>query len=249
MLGRLPEQDEGRVGLTPSECGAVVATGKCRSRWWPRPEATEYRCGSGDVSPHGADVGKRWFTNRVPRPRSHSDDELLTKIESALSARPARGQWTLAEVGADVGVHAATLVKRFGSRKGLLLALSRRWIQAMPVTAQTADPVRELLTWADNTFSQAADREAALAGMDFLMRDLADDELAGCLQEGWQRQAGYVSDLLRKAALQNAPAADRAGELIVDALNGALLRGSTHPDPRTAPSPRTIITTLLETWT
>lgn len=185
----------------------------------------------------------------MPRPRSNTDDELLTKIGSALSTRSARGQWTLAEVGADVGVHAATLVKRFGSRKGLLLALSRRWIEAMPTSARTADPVQELLAWADDTFSQAPDREAALAGMDFLMRDLGDDDLAGCLREGWQRQAGYVSDLLRAAALPNAPDADRVGELVVDALNGALLRGSTHPDPRTAPSPRTTLTTLLETWT
>ena len=189
------------------------------------------------------------MNNGVPRPRSNTDDELLDKVSGALSAREAMGHWTLAEVGAEIGVHAATLVKRFGSKKGLLLALSRRWIDAMPTEPQTTAPLDELIAWAEETFSHAHDRTAAVSGLNFLMRDLADDELAACLRQGWQRQADYVSSLLRTAALKNAPDPDRAGVLVVDALNGALLRASAHPHPRSAHGTKTTITTLLEAWT
>lgn len=81
--------------------------------------------------------------------------------------------------------------------------------------------------------------------MIFLRRDLTDPDLVGCVKEGWPGQAGYVCVLLRAAVLQNAPTADHAGALVVNAHNGVPLRGLVHSDRWPVPGPTT--TTLLDT--
>src|SRR5262249_26249581 len=59
-----------------------------------------------------------------PRPRTVSDADLLTAAGRAVS-RVGPARLTLADVAAEAGVAPATLVQRFGSKRGLLLALVR----------------------------------------------------------------------------------------------------------------------------
>src|SRR5947209_3188918 len=59
-----------------------------------------------------------------PRPRKESDEEVYAATMRAMS-RLGPGALTLAEIGAEAGVTAGALVQRFGSRRALLLALSR----------------------------------------------------------------------------------------------------------------------------
>jgi AcrR family transcriptional regulator len=59
------------------------------------------------------------------RPRTVSDADILAATARAISrAGPARV--TLADVAAEVGLAPATLVQRFGSKRGLLLAFAAR---------------------------------------------------------------------------------------------------------------------------
>lgn len=59
-----------------------------------------------------------------PRPRTVPDSTILAAAARAVSRRgPARV--TLADVGQEVGLSAATLVQRFGSKRGMLLAVAR----------------------------------------------------------------------------------------------------------------------------
>jgi AcrR family transcriptional regulator len=59
-----------------------------------------------------------------PRPRTVSDEAILAAAGRAMS-RLGPTKLTLAEVAREAGVSAATLVQRFGSKRGLLLAASR----------------------------------------------------------------------------------------------------------------------------
>ncbi|HEX6597146.1 MAG TPA: helix-turn-helix domain-containing protein, partial [Acidimicrobiales bacterium] len=59
------------------------------------------------------------------RPRLASDDDILDATARAVS-RHGPGQLTLATVAGEAGITAAAILQRFGSKRGLLLALSRR---------------------------------------------------------------------------------------------------------------------------
>src|SRR5260370_26537524 len=59
-----------------------------------------------------------------PRPRASSDADLLLATARAVS-RIGPARLTLADVAKEAGVAPATLMQRFGSKRGLLLALAR----------------------------------------------------------------------------------------------------------------------------
>jgi AcrR family transcriptional regulator len=58
-----------------------------------------------------------------PRPRSTSDEEILTAAARVIS-RVGSGRFTLGDIGEEAGLSPAGLVQRFGSKDGLLLALA-----------------------------------------------------------------------------------------------------------------------------
>ncbi len=57
-----------------------------------------------------------------PRPRTVSDEHILMAAQRAM-ARLGPTRLTLAEVAREAGLSAATLVQRFGSKRGMMLAL------------------------------------------------------------------------------------------------------------------------------
>ena len=57
-----------------------------------------------------------------PRPRTVPDEQILGAAHRAMS-RLGPARWTLAEVAKEAGLSPATLVQRFGSKRGLMLAL------------------------------------------------------------------------------------------------------------------------------
>src|SRR5689334_21094481 len=73
-----------------------------------------------------------------PRPRATTDAELLLAAARAVS-RVGPSRLTLADVAAEAGVAPATLVQRFGSKRGLLLALVR---QGGPTVAEEMAALR-----------------------------------------------------------------------------------------------------------
>ena len=62
------------------------------------------------------------------RPRSLSNDQILDATTRVLQ-RLGPGRLTLADVAAEVGLVPATLIQRFGSKRGLLLAHAERAAQ------------------------------------------------------------------------------------------------------------------------
>ena len=58
-----------------------------------------------------------------PRPRAASDADILDATARAM-ARLGPARLTLADVAREAGLSPATLVQRFGSKRGLLLAVA-----------------------------------------------------------------------------------------------------------------------------
>ncbi len=167
----------------------------------------------------------------------------------AASAGQSGAGWTLAGAAVAAGLHSATLIKRFGSRHGLLLALSRRWVAAIPTAATTPDAQGELLAWAASLSSGQDSSAQLLAGVDMLVEDLRDEQLRALLHQGWTAHTTYLTDLVRRCQQQGhlrsvLPAPAIAG-LLLDAAHGAMLRAAAHPDPARALSGHAV-TDLLE---
>jgi len=61
-----------------------------------------------------------------PRPQKVTDDEIYMAAQRAMS-RLGPNELTLADIAGEAGVTAGLLVQRFGSKRDLLLALSKRF--------------------------------------------------------------------------------------------------------------------------
>lgn len=189
----------------------------------------------------------------MARPREHSDDDLLDRVGASLAE--ASGVWTMAEAARAAGVHPATLVKRFGSWHGVLVALSRRWSAALPEAPLTQDPLGELRSWVDEVARPPQDRSRRVAGVAMLLEDLRDDELSRLLSEGWDRQIAYLAALVSGARedghLSRSPDPRTAAALLLDLVNGFYLRAAASARSSAAPdaAPQSLLNSLLESWT
>lgn len=65
-----------------------------------------------------------------PRPRTVSDDAILAAT-ARMIGRVGPVRLTLADVGGEVGLSPATLLQRFGSKRGLLIALVERSVNGV----------------------------------------------------------------------------------------------------------------------
>lgn len=186
----------------------------------------------------------------MTRPRASSDDELLARIADGLQVADS---WTLADAARAAGVHSATLIKRFGSRLGVLEALSRRWVASVPTEPQDAGGVAELRAWIQAHTPEPGQPARALSGLGMLLEDLQHDTLSQLLREGWARERRYLAALVRDAVdrgeTARAPDPDHAADLLLMLVHGAHLQAAAergNPDPG---DPRAPLTTLLEGWT
>lgn len=187
----------------------------------------------------------------VARPRTHSDEELLSRIASGLNEAPAH--WSLTDAARAADVHPATLVKRFGSKHGLLVRLSHRWCASIPDGPRTGDPLAELHAWADTVGRTAPDQTQGMAGLAMLLEDLKDQELRRLLGTGWDRQAAYLGALVGAARegrqLLRAPSPAVSGSILLDVLHGSYLRAAATKGTDRCVDARAQILTLLESWT
>lgn len=183
----------------------------------------------------------------MARPRTRSDTEIVESVAVYLADRewPA-ASWSLAEVSPAAGLGPAGLVKRFGSRAGLLRALGEHWLATIPQGQQTGDPLRELRDFARAAFGVPS-AAAAVGGLRDLFTDLAGDDTAAVLREGNTKQLRYVSALLGAVGLSRLGESEGAARVLLDALHGGLLRRASG-DGQSPVSPDETIDYFLEYW-
>ncbi len=167
----------------------------------------------------------------MARTRSLNDDQILQRVGDALG--DVDNAWTLAGAAAAAGLHPATLIKRFGSRRGLLVALSKRWVNSIPSEPTSGGAHQELLAWVDSTSASDVTGDQILTRIDMLVEDLRDPELRALLHDGWQRNIDYLTALIDRARQDGQMRAGISSvtiaHLLLDTAHGSLLRAAVTP--------------------
>ncbi|WP_285485859.1 TetR/AcrR family transcriptional regulator [Amycolatopsis taiwanensis] len=170
----------------------------------------------------------------MARPRKITDEQLLAAAGAAIAQLGPR--FTLADVAARAGVSAGSVVHRFGSKHGLLVALFDAAIEAArsPTAAgEAADPVAAIRNETVNQAAPLDDPEAAANNLAQLGADLADETLRTRLAELHAAVEARLESLLIRAVdtgeLPGAPPAPVAARVLAALVNGTTLRWSAAP--------------------
>lgn len=167
----------------------------------------------------------------MARTRTLNDDQILQRVGDALG--DVDNAWTLTGAATAAGLHPATLIKRFGSRRGLLVALSHRWVNSIPLQPTSQDAYQELLEWVDSASTSEATGDQVLTRIDMLIEDLRDPELRQLLHDGWQRTVNYLTALIDRARLDGRMRAGVSSlalaHVLLDCAHGSLLRSAVAP--------------------
>jgi AcrR family transcriptional regulator len=115
-----------------------------------------------------------------PRPRETSDEEILAATSRVMQRRSPT-QLTLADVAKEAGVVPATLIQRFGTKRGLLLAMCRTAPGTVPrqfaaARAQHESPLKTLIELYAEGTAFAPTPEAMANGLAWLQNDLTDPD-------------------------------------------------------------------------
>ncbi|MBA4160308.1 MAG: TetR/AcrR family transcriptional regulator [Gemmatimonadetes bacterium] len=155
-----------------------------------------------------------------PRPRKASDEEIFAAAQRIMS-RLGPAQWTLADIAAEAGLTAGALVQRFGSKHGLMVAMTEQLADATPMMfaelrAAHPSPLATLRAYAE-CMAQMGEGPGGLAHhLAYLQLDLTDPELHRHVREQARATRAEIRELLDEAAA--------AGELAPEVDTGALAR-------------------------
>ena len=115
-----------------------------------------------------------------PRPRETSDEEIVAAAARAMQ-RYGPGQLTLAHVAKEAGVVPATLIQRFGTKRGLLLTVCRTAPASVPqqfaaARAKYKSALETLVELYVACSALASTPESMANGLAYLQKDLTDPE-------------------------------------------------------------------------
>jgi AcrR family transcriptional regulator len=155
-----------------------------------------------------------------PRPRKVTDEQLFTATLAVMN-RVGPNQLTLAAIAREAGVTPAVLVQRFGSKRDLLLALSRRFSDGSggmvaALGREHASPLAALRAYADCVAGMATTPAAFVRNLAYLQTDLTDPEFRRHLAEHARASRAGLGRLLERAK--------RAGELASNTPTARLAR-------------------------
>ena len=166
-----------------------------------------------------------------PRPRT-IDDAAILDAAGRIVSRHGPGRFTLADVAKEVGLSAATLVQRFGSKRGLMLALARSARDSVDacfdlVRASNPSPLAALLAAGTEMTRYVRSPEEMANHLAFLQTDLSDPDFYAVMLENSQRiLAGYRTLLDEAVAARELVPCDTARlARAVDAMAGGSLIG------------------------
>lgn len=164
-----------------------------------------------------------------PRPRSASDAEIIAALHRVIS-RVGLARVTLADVAAEVGLTAGALVQRFGSKRGLLLALSRGGADAVREQMAAArrdspSPLAALFDYATSASQMVRTPEEFANHLAFFQLDLTDPEFHAPALEFFLAERAEVRALLDDAVaageLPRGTDTERLARAVQEAVNGA----------------------------
>jgi AcrR family transcriptional regulator len=191
----------------------------------------------------------------TPRPRT-IDDAGILEAAGRIISRHGPAKFTLADVGDEIGLSAAALVRRFGSKRGLMLALARTARDSVDacfdmVRNAHRSPLAALLAAGTEMTRFVSSPEEMSNHLAFLQTDLSDPDFYEVMLENSRRIIDGYRGLLDDAI--------KAGEIVpcdtarlaraVDAMSGGSLIGWAVHRGGTAESwVRHDLNTLLEPY-
>jgi AcrR family transcriptional regulator len=191
-----------------------------------------------------------------PRPRKVSDDDVFAAAYRAMN-QLGPGELTLAHVADEAGVTAGALVQRFGSKRGMLLALSAQAAASAGefirgLAAQHASPLAAVRAYAD-CMAQMAQSPAALArSLGYLQIDLADPEFRAHLAvQGKATRAGLVELItaaIAKKELRRGTDAAALARAVEVAISGSMLTWAFYQEGTAASSMRQDVDAVLQPY-
>jgi AcrR family transcriptional regulator len=193
----------------------------------------------------------------MARPVGTDDDAMLDAAGRALSLY-GPSAFTLAKAGEQAGIAAATLVKRFGSKRALFLRLSQRWVARLEgdlavTEARAGSPLDRVRAVALHNYHDLDNPATAARQLAALAVDLQDDELRELLHSGWsivrthlERQ---VADAIAAGQLAGCPPPDQLARILFTAMEGGCLSWSVHPDGSLIARLTADLDALLAAWT
>ncbi len=146
-----------------------------------------------------------------PRPRTASDEDILAATYRVVTRVGPR--FTLADVAKEIGLSPATLIQRFHSKKGLMLALFSSNSdgtdnQMASIREQAAGPLDAVFALADCFARMATTAEELANHLAFLQMDLTDPDMHELALAQARAMRGELRALLDEAVV--------AGELLAD---------------------------------
>ncbi|WP_121000789.1 TetR/AcrR family transcriptional regulator [Saccharothrix australiensis] len=186
----------------------------------------------------------------MPRPKTITDERLLTATGAVIGRRgPA---FTLAEVAAEAGVSVGTVAQRFGSKNGLLQALTRRATvdveRRMRAAAEGRDPLAGLRAALLSWFEGIADPGQAGNHLAQLGVDLVDPELRALLADLYGAAERTVLALTRRVHLPRAPSPERAARVLTVLVHGVAVDWSVRPRGDLADRLAEDVDAVLDAW-
>ena len=164
-----------------------------------------------------------------PRPRTVDDHAILHAAAMTISRR-GPSNFTLADVAKAVNLSPATLVQRFGSKRGLMLALAEQGVTGVEacfaaVRAAHAAPLDALMAAATEMTRHVDTPEEMANHLAFLQIDLSDPDFYRLMLENSTRiLAGYKALLDEAIAVgQLVPCDTRRLAAAVGAMAGGSL--------------------------
>jgi len=172
----------------------------------------------------------------MARPRTITDTRMLTAAATAIARLgPA---FTLADVATEARIAAGTLVQRFGSKHGLLVAMATAAIASMQRDMRAAvgaadDPVEAVMQALIARYAPLDDPTTAANNLTQLAFDLADDELRALMGEFYAVMEAELGPLLRRAVaagdLPGAPPVPVAARILTAIADGTAIHWSARP--------------------
>jgi AcrR family transcriptional regulator len=176
-----------------------------------------------------------------PRPKLVEDAALLAGTARVIE-RLGPVRLTLAEVAKEVGLAPATLVQRFGSKRGLLLAVARQGTAGVRgefarIRAAHRSPLAAIVAVGECMAQMARTPEALANSLAFFQMDIADPEfhrlaLAHARQFREELRA-MLDDAVRAGELRRCSTA-RLANAVQGLIGGSLMNWAIHREGKAA---------------
>ena len=189
---------------------------------------------------------------RVPRPKTIDDDAVLDAAVRVIDTAGPSGL-TVAAVAHEVGLAPATLIQRFASKRGLLLAIARRGADGAGTSLRDAarrhrSPLRALIAGLVDLGAGVASPEVLANQLAFLQIDLSDPEFHELALAHAAAVREEIQALLEAAVAAGEITTDdpaRLAQAVQTTYNGALITWAIYRRGRLAAWLRRELETLL----